>query len=151
MLKKTFVMISNKQGFTLLESLFSLLIVIIIASFIPLLFQNYASVLKVIDIDKNYEWQLFINHTRKELNTGTQITVTDHKITFFSQSKLVTYENYRNLTRRSINNKGHEPILTNVKQDRWSKRSNEELLYEVKFEDGTELSARFHIHSERIK
>lgn len=148
MLKKIFVTLSNKQGFTLIESLFSLLIVIIIASFIPLIFQSYTSVIKIMDIDKNYEWQLFLNHTRKELNTGTRLTVTDHKITFVTQSKLVTYEAYQNLTRRSVDNKGHEPLLTNVKRDKWSKKSEEELLYEVTFEDDTHLSARFYIQSE---
>ncbi|MBA3925377.1 competence type IV pilus minor pilin ComGF [Listeria rustica] len=151
MLKKIFVTLLNKHGFTLIESLFSLLIVIIVASFIPLIFQSYASVLKVMDIDKNYEWQLFMNHTKKELNTGTKLTVTDHKITFIAQSKLVTYEAYQNLTRRSVDNKGHEPLLTNIKQDKWSKKSEEELLYEVTFEDDTQLSARFYIQPEGSK
>lgn len=103
------------------------------------------------DIDKNYEWQLFTNQTKKELNTGTKITVTDHKITFIAQSKLVTYEAYQNLTRRSVDNKGHEPLLTNIKQDKWSKKSEEEILYEVTFEDGTQLSARFYIQPEGSK
>ncbi|EUJ30840.1 competence type IV pilus minor pilin ComGF [Listeria cornellensis] len=148
MLKKIFVTLSNKYGFTLLESLFSLLIVIIIASFIPLIFQSYTSVMKIIDIDKNYEWHLFLNQTRKELTTGNQITVTDHKITFYAQSKLITYESYQNLTRRSVDNKGHEPLLTNIKQDKWTKKSEGEILYEVIFEDDTQLSARFYVQSE---
>lgn len=78
--------------------------------------------MKIIDIDKNYEWHLFLNQTRKELTTGNQITVTDHKITFYAQSKLITYESYQNLTRRSVDNKGHEPLLTNIKQDKWTKK-----------------------------
>ncbi|MBC1473099.1 competence protein ComGF [Listeria grandensis] len=151
MLKKIFAMLRSKHAFTLLESLFSLLIFIIIASFVPLIFQSYQSVLKVMDIDKNYEWQLFLNQARKELMTSSELTVSDHKIDFYSQSKLITYASYQNMTRRSVDNKGHEPLLTNIKQDKWFKKADNQLVYKVLFEDGNELTARFYIHTERNK
>ncbi|MBC6314617.1 ComGF family competence protein [Listeria grandensis] len=103
------------------------------------------------DIDKNYEWQLFLNQARKELMTSSELTVSDHKIDFYSQSKLITYASYQNMTRRSVDNKGHEPLLTNIKQDKWFKKTDNQLVYEVLFEDGNELTARFYIHTERNK
>ncbi|MBC1209412.1 ComGF family competence protein [Listeria booriae] len=149
MQKKTCATHSNNQGFTLLESLFSLLIVIIIASFIPLIFQSYQSILKASDIDKNYEWQVFINQISKELNTSKQLAVSENSITFISSDKVITYEKYQNMLRRSVDNKGHEPLLTNIKQSIWTKLNDQQLLYTVIFEDDQELTARFQINQER--
>ncbi|WP_159103120.1 competence type IV pilus minor pilin ComGF [Paenilisteria weihenstephanensis] len=138
-------MLSNKEAFTLLESLFSLLILIIVTSFIPLIFQSYQSVLKVMDVDKNYEWQLFMNQTRKEIYQGTGFIVTDHAIIFSSQSKQIKYEGYQNMVRRSVDNKGHEPLLTTIKQDKWTKTNDGRLIYEVTFEDNIKLIACFYV------
>lgn len=149
MQKKIYASQSNNQGFTLLESLFSLLIVVIIASFIPLIFQSYQSILKASDINKNYEWQVFLNQIGKELNMSKQLTVSENSITFPSSDKVITYEKYQNMLRRSVDKRGHEPLLTNIKRSTWTKLNDQQLLYTVIFEDNQELTARFSISQER--
>lgn len=106
---------NGSPAFTLLETILSITIILSISSLIPLFFQCYNKTIQISNIDQTTEWQLFLIQTRLELEKATNIQIDRNKLSFSNGKDLITYSKYNDLVRRQVNGKGHEPLLTNVK------------------------------------
>ncbi|EAC6872199.1 competence protein ComGF [Listeria monocytogenes] len=112
--KKNVSFRNGSPAFTLLETILSITIILSISSLIPLVFQCYKTI-QLSNIDQTTEWQLFLIQTRLELEKATNIQIDGNKLSFSNGKDLITYSKYNDLVRRQVNGKGHEPLLTNVK------------------------------------
>lgn len=106
---------NGSPAFTLLETILSITIILSISSLIPLFFHCYNKTIQISNIDQTTEWQLFLIQTRLELEKATNIQIDRNKLSFSNGKDLITYSKYNDLVRRQVNGKGHEPLLTNVK------------------------------------
>ncbi|HAB0334411.1 TPA_asm: competence protein ComGF [Listeria monocytogenes] len=113
--KKNVSFRNGSPAFTLLETILSITIILSISSLIPLFFQCYNKTIQLSNIDQTTEWQLFLIQTRLELEKATNIQIDGNKLSFSNGKDLITYSKYNDLVRRQVNGKGHEPLLTNVK------------------------------------
>lgn len=113
--KKNVSFRNGSPAFTLLETILSITIILSISSLIPLFFQCYNKTIQISNIDQTTEWQLFLIQTRLELEKATNIQIDRNKLSFSNGKDLITYSKYNDLVRRQVNGKGHEPLLTNVK------------------------------------
>lgn len=103
----------NSKGFTLIEVLISLQILLIVLMFLPLLVQalqpetNYA----------HYDTDQFIRFLEREIQTGQIISVKNQQLLILNhQKQIVTIEKYQNVIRRQVNQTGHEVLLHHVDQ-----------------------------------
>jgi len=103
----------NSKGFTLIEVLLSLQILLITLMFLPSLVQllqpetNYS----------DYETDQFIRFLEREIQTGEIIAVENQQLLLLNhQQQFVTIEQYQSVIRRRVNQTGHEILLQHVAQ-----------------------------------
>ncbi|MBC1548674.1 ComGF family competence protein [Listeria sp. FSL L7-1434] len=119
---------NGSSAFTLLETILSITIILSISSLIPLFFECYNKTIQLSNIDQTTEWQLFLIQTRLELEKASNIQVNGNILSFHNGKDLITYSKYNDLIRRQVNGKGHEPLLTNVKDYQLIKKEHQLLL-----------------------
>ncbi|RWZ60087.1 hypothetical protein EQV77_01995 [Halobacillus fulvus] len=103
--------IKNNSGFTLSETMISLLVLLLIISLSFPLFHQLRSV--------HYEDELAIrqlfSYLQSEINESYNITTTSDSISFMDASgRMILIEQYQNLIRRRVDRVGHEPLLQDV-------------------------------------
>lgn len=103
---------NNEKGFTLLNQLFSLLILMIC---IPI----QGAILNTLHHQNSYYEELsiqqFFNFIQKEVNQSIAFTTSSDKIVLhLFNDDVVTIELYRQLVRRQLNGKGHEIYLRDI-------------------------------------
>ncbi|QOR68980.1 prepilin-type N-terminal cleavage/methylation domain-containing protein [Cytobacillus suaedae] len=103
---------NNERGFTFLEMLVSLSILMLLLTFL-------VGLLAIIKEPKaginKLEWELFIQQAKQEIYQSTQISHINTTLTFFKNNEeTVTYELYGTSIRRRVNGAGHEILLQNV-------------------------------------
>ncbi|MBS4217163.1 ComGF family competence protein [Bacillus sp. FJAT-49711] len=139
---------NNQYGFTLLDSIFSMFILTIIMSLMPLLFQSFAIIDRTIKIDEDFEWNLFLIHLRNEVEDAKKVHVFNHPSRILIEKNLmIAYETHGNSIRRTVNDKGHEIVLQHVHSVNFSKL-NQMLIVNVSFSNGIKEEARFVIPEE---
>ncbi|HEY4554779.1 MAG TPA: competence type IV pilus minor pilin ComGF [Bacillaceae bacterium] len=135
---------SDQEGFTLLEAIMGIFVLSIVVSLIPLMLKTFVSIDRVLTVEKDYEWNLFLIQFRKELNEIKKRHMDRERVYLDGTNLVITYEKYGSVIRRKVNDKGHEIVLQNVKSV---------LFYDVErgigmaveFQDGTREEARFFI------
>ncbi|MBC5637203.1 ComGF family competence protein [Ornithinibacillus sp. BX22] len=103
---------NSEKGFTLLNQLFSLLILIIC---IPI----QGAILNTLHHQNTYYEELsiqqFFNFIQREVNQSIACTTHSNKIVLhLYNDDVVTIELYRQLVRRQLNGKGHEIYLRDI-------------------------------------
>lgn len=103
--------IENKSGFTFLEMLLTLTILMIILPFIPFLLQNVHY-----KIDNDYisvqQFFVFLQHDARKAN---EVIADKNRLSFvINDYEIATVESYQNSIRRRVNGKGHEIYLNDV-------------------------------------
>ncbi|WP_375379035.1 competence type IV pilus minor pilin ComGF [Listeria swaminathanii] len=116
---------NGSSAFTLLETILSITIILSISSLIPLFFECYNKTIQLSNIDQTTEWQLFLIQTRLELEKASNIQVDGNTLSFNNGKDQITYSKYRDLIRRQVNGKGHEPLLTQVKDYQLTKKERQ--------------------------
>lgn len=114
----------SERGFTMLEMLFSFSIFCLIASFLPLMFTimfNYESVEGSI---QKMEWELFVSQLKKEVQSSDTAEVVNGELTLFHGTQKTSFQQYRNLMRRRVDDRGHEVVLQNVEQVIFEKKGS---------------------------
>ncbi|MBC1763601.1 ComGF family competence protein [Listeria seeligeri] len=129
-------------AFTLLETILSITIILSISSLIPLFFQCYNKTIQLSNVDKTTEWQLFLIQMRLEWTQAYNIEVEKEKLSFQVDDNQITYTKFNDLLRRQLNGKGHEPLLTKIKDWQFVRKENQ-LILKVVFSDSTTYSSRF--------
>ncbi|WP_228471165.1 competence type IV pilus minor pilin ComGF [Listeria welshimeri] len=133
---------SNTPAFTLLETILSITIVLSISSLIPLFFQCYNKTIQLSNLDQTMEWQLFLIQARLELEKGSDLRLDENKLSFQKDGNQITYSKYNDILRRQVNTKGHEPLLTKIKD--WKIIQKEkQLIMTVKFSDDSSFTTKF--------
>ena len=105
----------NQHAFTLIESMFVLWIVVTIFLLFPLMIKTYAHIQRVLTPEETYEWNIFLIQFRKELGISKSYTIENNHIKLLVNNNFVSYEPYGALIRRRVNETGHEVVLRNVK------------------------------------
>lgn len=103
----------NKNGFTLLESILSLVVTIIIFSLVPFLWQTEKRIIEATNITHSSEWHIFLKQLRQEIGNSELAIRTENKFCTLSE-KEVCFEFYKDVVRKQVDGKGHEPLLTNI-------------------------------------
>ncbi|MCA0970095.1 ComGF family competence protein [Halobacillus litoralis] len=102
----------NNKGFTLLETLISLLTAMIILSL------SYP-LLKALDSPSYYQEQSarqFFQFVQEEINHSTQVSITGSSLSIQDgEGRTVTIESYGTNIRRRVDRRGHELLLRDVK------------------------------------
>lgn len=139
---------NNQSGFTLLETLFSIMLITLIMSILPFILQTMYTLDSIVETDQDYEWNLFIIGLRKELREAEQINVlrVESKTTLILEksNQIIAYEPYGRSIRRNVNKLGHEIVLQKI--HRLDFILNEEMLQiKVEFIDGLKDETSFTI------
>ena len=107
----------REQGFTLIEILLSILIVIIIAHLIlQTMLVLVPQTQKAKGINSR-EWELFLMNVKREIKSGESVQVSSNKLAILTSfpEEVTSIHRYKNLIRRQVDFKGHEVLLHNVK------------------------------------
>ncbi|WP_165967159.1 competence type IV pilus minor pilin ComGF [Jeotgalibacillus sp. S-D1] len=133
----------DSNGFTLIEVIICLTILMIVASLMPLMIVSIHSAHNQIEANNEPQWDLFIIQFRNEVKLHEIQKVEPQKLTLKStDGNVISFSKYETLLRRQVNGAGHEIYLTALKGINFS-ISNEMLSLEVTFSDGTKKEARF--------
>ncbi|WP_284036030.1 competence type IV pilus minor pilin ComGF [Neobacillus sp. 114] len=108
------VAVSNEKGFTLIEVMFSLVILSIIVFYMTPLFQLILDNKENQSILQAMEWEVFCSQIKKEIRWSTKAEVVSNRLILTKDGETIYYEIYGNNLRRRVNSTGHEIILQNV-------------------------------------
>jgi len=143
MKKKRFALrFSNENGFTLLESIFVLMVLSFIFSFFPPAVKMFGMAGDAFRPKEDDEWNLFVLQLRKEIRMSTACEAGQNRLTLNRDGKTVVYEPYGALLRRRVDDEGHQIVLQNVKNVKFTETAYG-IELEVEFLDGTEETADF--------
>lgn len=109
-------LLNNEKGFTLVESLLSLLIFMIISAMLAMILSVLLSRVYEQSIHP-FEWENFIKQAQMDLREAENWKVEEDKILFtMIDGGVASYEIYKALLRRQVAGTGHEVLLQNVSQ-----------------------------------
>lgn len=107
---------SDERGFTLLESVFHLLIFALLIQMSLLFFYWRVPVEAVYQNDFLGEWELFSMELQQMLEEVEWVSQPGAEmITFKTEKGIITIHVYQQLIRKLVNHQGHVPLLTGVK------------------------------------
>lgn len=109
-----FVMLRKNDGFTIIEMLFSLMILMTTSIFILQLFSIIHTQLESKDKLHPKEWEIFTMQMQQEVRGAKSQDVIENKLYLLSGDQLSFIEQYEDKLRRRVNGKGHEVILQNI-------------------------------------
>lgn len=110
-----FVMLRKDEGFTLVEMLVSLVIFVVISSFVLNLFTFIKTNIAEKSSLNPKEWEVFINQLNQDVWQSASRQATDNKLYLVVGSDVVLIEQYQDKIRRRLNGTGHELVLQNIK------------------------------------
>lgn len=111
----------NNRGYTLLEMLISLMILMTIASILPI---GMGTILNdgVFESGiQRMEWDVFSSQVKKEIRTADEMTVRADKILLRKDGKVILYEKYGTNMRRRVDYQGHEILIQNLSSFQFEK------------------------------
>ena len=104
----------EQAGFTMLETIFTMMIVSLIMLFFPLILKVYHSIEQVLVTDTDFEWNIFIIQLQKETKRASNWYVQSQQLEIEVDGRLVSYVGYGEVLRRRVADTGHEIVLQNV-------------------------------------
>lgn len=139
-------LLSGNRGYTLIDSLFQLIIFIIFAHLIVLFFLWKAP------IDRQYgnlstsEWELFAANLQKELAHVSQFNINTDQKGFMIETPRgrINFDQGNGVIRKRVDGQGHVPFLTKVSTATFT-QSSTALFVEVTLLDGTRKERDFAI------
>lgn len=106
-------LLTNKRGFTLYETIFSLFVLSILVVLIPFILSYF----KHPHHEKLHhkEVELFFIQISREIHNAKLAYVNDGELIIILQNDdKASYEHYQNMIRRRLNRQGHEVFLQNI-------------------------------------
>jgi competence protein ComGF len=134
--------IRNERGFTLVESIFTLMIAVMILSLIPLVIKAFNHIDISLSTEETYEWNTFLMQLRREIRNSEESNIVGNKLCLKVNGENVTYEQYGLLLRRRVNETGHEVVLQKVETATFSMVKND-ISLKVTFTNDHQEIARF--------
>ena len=135
---------SNMIGFTLLETLIGILLLIAGTYFFSTIMAQTTELFQPKSAQNYYEWQTFLLQLEQELKNKKECQVVANSLvtkekTPDGSEAIVQYEWYRTKVRKRRNGMGHHVLLTNVEKWTLDKQASH-LMIEVVFSDGHHYS-----------
>ncbi|MBX9956219.1 ComGF family competence protein [Peribacillus simplex] len=138
-----FVMLRKNDGFTMIELLFSLLILMTTSLFVLQLFSIIHTQMRSVDKLHPKEWEVFTMQMKQEVRSSKAQDVMGNKLYLLSGEQLSSLEQYEDKVRRRVNGMGHEVILQNISEFRVNKDGSV-IVINITDKAGTTFSRRFH-------
>ncbi|PEJ31009.1 hypothetical protein CN689_17080 [Peribacillus butanolivorans] len=138
-----FVMLRKNDGFTIIEMLFSLMILMTTSIFILQLFSIIHTQLESKDKLHPKEWEIFTMQMQQEVRGAKSQDVIENKLYLLSGDQLSFIEQYEEKLRRRVNGKGHEVILQNISKFKVEKDGNV-IVLNITDKAGNTVIRRFH-------
>ncbi|MCO0598933.1 ComGF family competence protein [Peribacillus butanolivorans] len=138
-----FVMLRKNDGFTIIEMLFSLMILMTTSIFILQLFSIIHTQLESKDKLHPKEWEIFTMQMQQEVRGAKSQDVIENKLYLLSGDQLSFIEQYEDKLRRRVNGKGHEVILQNISKFKVEKDGNV-IVLNITDKAGNTFIRRFH-------
>lgn len=141
-MKEEQFVLNDQSGFTLLESLFTIVILTVIMSMLPLMYHSFSAIDRSISLEEDYEWNIFLIQLRDELVTVESCRLGTERVYLLKNAISIKYERFQRSIRRQVGDKGHEIVLQNVRT--FDVREEALMLViNVEFMNGTKEEARF--------
>jgi competence protein ComGF len=107
--------VGNSKGFTFIELLVVLFVLLTIISIFPLVFTVLAQWTEKPSRLNPFEWEVAVSQLTMEIREASEVTIENGSIRLenFNQN-VISYERFGNLLRRRVNGQGHEVILQNI-------------------------------------
>ncbi|MCP1092682.1 ComGF family competence protein [Bacillaceae bacterium OS4b] len=138
-----FVMLQKNDGFTMIELLFSLLILMTTSLFVLQLFSIIHTQMRSVDKLHPKEWEVFTMQMKQEVRSSKVQDVMGNKLYLLSGEQLSSLEQYEDKVRRRVDGMGHEVILQNISEFRVDKDGSV-IVINITDKEGTTFSRRFH-------
>ncbi|MEP9407998.1 competence type IV pilus minor pilin ComGF [Peribacillus frigoritolerans] len=138
-----FVMLRKNDGFTMIELLFSLLILMTTSLFVLQLFSIIHTQMRSVDKLHPKEWEVFTMQMKQEVRSSKAQDVMGNKLYLLSGEQLSSLEQYEDKVRRRVDGMGHEVILQNISEFRVNKDGSV-IVINITDKAGTTFSRRFH-------
>lgn len=138
-----FVMLRKNDGFTMIELLFSLLILLSTSLFVLQLFSIIHTQMRSVDKLHPKEWEVFTMQMKQEVRSSKTQDVMGNKLYLLSGEQLSSLEQYEDKVRRRVDGMGHEVILQNISEFRVDKDGSV-IVINITDKAGTTFSRRFH-------
>ncbi|MBL3642185.1 competence type IV pilus minor pilin ComGF [Peribacillus frigoritolerans] len=138
-----FVMLRKNDGFTMIELLFSLLILMSTSLFVLQLFSIIHTQMRSVDKLHPKEWEVFTMQMKQEVRSSKTQDVMGNKLYLLSGEQLSSLEQYEDKVRRRVDGMGHEVILQNISEFRVDKDGSV-IVINITDKAGTTFSRRFH-------
>ncbi|MGG0412939.1 competence type IV pilus minor pilin ComGF [Peribacillus simplex] len=138
-----FVMLRKNDGFTMIEMLFSLMILMTTSLFVLQLFSIIHTQMGTVDKLHPKEWEVFTMQMKQEVRSSKVQDVMGNKLYLLSGEQLSSFEQYEDKVRRRVNGMGHEVILQNISEFRVEKDGSV-IVIKITDKAGTTFSRRFH-------
>ncbi|MBK5483940.1 ComGF family competence protein [Peribacillus sp. TH16] len=138
-----FVMLRKNDGFTIIEMLFSLMILMTTSIFILQLFSIIHTQLESKDKLHPKEWEIFTMQMQQEVRGAKSQDVIENKLYLLSGDQLSFIEQYEDKLRRRVNGKGHEVILQNISKFKVEK-DGKIIVLNITDKAGNTVIRRFH-------
>ncbi len=127
----------SEPAFTLIECLFSLVVLSSILLSLTLLINQAHQVKQIVQKKDQKEWLIFLAQFEEETKDGENIVVRNHRFYYDIGDKTYCIEQYKNMIRKRGLSGGHQPMLTSIAT--WAVKEEEEtVIFLVSFENGEE-------------
>ena len=136
----------SERGYTLIESLFQLIIFVVFLQLLVLFFLWKAPIERSYTHMSNTEWEMFAADLQKDLERvyEFEVHIGGHGIHFRSDRGLIDIEHGNSVIRKRVYDHGHIPLLTNVYSADFRLRGTV-LFVDVMLLDGTQKERDFAI------
>ncbi|WP_456278305.1 competence type IV pilus minor pilin ComGF [Bacillus sp. AK128] len=132
----------KRNGYTLLEMLLVLLIIITICSLIPLVFSILEKWIEKPSSLHPFEWEVATAQLGFDIREANIIRIEGERLVLVDINGYETsYESYQNNVRRRVNGTGHEIILQNIRTARYH-YIDSGIMVTVEDLDGTEYTVK---------
>ncbi|MEG0260323.1 MAG: competence type IV pilus minor pilin ComGF [Lysinibacillus sp.] len=136
----------NEKGYTLIESLFQLVVFIIFSNIFILMMYWYAQSEATLFSKEHLAWESFVNDMNSYLVDveALQLLASDKGIRFLKNTDIIDIEQSSDVIRKQVRDEGHEPMLFRVKKCRM-KYENDEVTIVVEFNNGLKKERTFYV------
>ncbi len=122
----------NENGFTLIESLLSLVIFMVIISITTSSLSAFVKRNHKQGSLNHLEWDNFINEIQEEANTSSNQTVYSELLIFENSYEVPSsYQKYGDIVRRQVLGVGHEIVLQNISKIIFKKNGKNQITVKV--------------------
>ncbi|MFF2875303.1 competence type IV pilus minor pilin ComGF [Gottfriedia sp. NPDC057991] len=124
--------LQNEKGFTLLETLFSLVLFLMIISISTSSLKSFVKRNYSFESVNRLELDNFIKEVQKEANKSIRFTVHPDLLLFEEFNQVtISYRKYATIIRRQRLGLGHEIVLQNIKDIKFAQISERQILVKV--------------------